>query len=216
MCERSYSDASRGLGVGVPPHIRDALERARLTAEPQPHKSLSSSFQRSNNSVVPRGHTESNSPNNQSLTSTASSPSYESNIVSHVANKEKQVQNLTAYINDTLRILNKQHAYLSATYLDPAVGLEVEILVKDKRSSLSPISDADEIKAALVASNLAVDQLMRDNLDLRRQVNESKQTNYRLEQERNSLHLALRRYKSCGKTSNEATKGRVGASTTLL
>ncbi len=48
MCERSFSDGSRGVGLGVPPHIRDALEQARLAAREAETPTRQSEFSREN------------------------------------------------------------------------------------------------------------------------------------------------------------------------
>ncbi len=115
MCERSFSDGSRGVGLGVPPHIRDALEQARVAAREAETPTRQSEFSRENTGE-----------GIHSLARTAIRR--ESSFVQRLLNKEKQLMNIRTYVNDSLRSHKMHHAYLRNSFLDPAIGLEFKLL----------------------------------------------------------------------------------------
>lgn len=201
MCDRSFSDASRGLGMGVPPHIRDALEQARLAAEAaevqripsvQPLRFPGSESQQDEDrfrlSLDCQSAVEGNF--GRTLSKSSLSMRRESSLVGRLAEKEQQVRDLRTYVHDTLNPHKKQHAYLRATHLDPAIGLEIEILASGQpvTSHVSFNSDIEEIKAALTACELARDQLRGENRNLQIKLKEAEEWTEQLEQERNAYH----------------------------
>lgn len=182
--------------MGVPPHIRDALEQARLAAEEgaplmvPPRFSKAAPVQQDTARLaLEQTNGIKGDPNPSRIITTTTSTRRESSLVSRLAGKEKQVRDMRAYVHDALYLQNKQHAYLRATHLDPAIGLEIQLLASTRQVQHSqPLnSDIEEVKAALTASELARDELRRENFDLQTQLREAKEWNKQLEQEREDL-----------------------------
>ena len=210
--DRSFSDASLGMGVGVPPHIRDALEQARLAAEEEkapkvplmeaPSFPKAASERHQDADELRRALERANAVEgdlSRALLKVSSSSRRESSLVNRLAEKEKQVRDLRAYVHDALRLHDKQHAYLRATHLDPAIGLEMELLAAGKQVAPPPPAAAaaadetsvDDFKAALAAAELCRDQLRAENDALKAQLREAKEWNDTLEQERQALYEQL-------------------------
>jgi len=101
---------------------------------------------------------------------------------------------MRAYVHDALHLQNKQHAYLRATHLDPAIGLEIKLLASAMQVQYSPPrmppsnSDIEEVKAALATSEVVRDQLKRENCDLKTQLRQAEEWKQQLEQERDELY----------------------------
>jgi hypothetical protein len=182
--------------MGVPPHIRDALEQARIAAEEKPRSPLivpprfpKAASTQQDAEDMRLAQERANVVDSRALKA-ATSTRRESSLVSRLAGKEKQVRDMRAYVHDALYLQNKQHAYLRATHLDPAIGLEIQLLASTRQVQHSqPLnSDIEEVKAALTASELARDELRRENFDLQTQLREAKEWNKQLEQEREDLY----------------------------
>lgn len=52
----------------------------------------------------------------------------EASLESKLKERDREVDELRAYVHDALRLHERDHAYLRATHLDPAIGLEIELL----------------------------------------------------------------------------------------
>ena len=188
--------------MGVPPHIRDALEQARIAAEEEPRSPLMVP-PRFPKAVSTQRDTEDRRPAQERANvidgdlsralKATTSMRRESSLVSRLAGKEKQVRDMRVYVHDALHLKNKQHAYLRATHLDPAIGLEIKLLASAKQAQYAqPLNfDIEEFRATLTASELARDELRRENFDLQTQLREAKEWNKQLEQEREDLYHTI-------------------------
>jgi len=187
--------------MGVPPHIRDALEQARLAAEEgaplmvPPRFSKAAPVQQDTARLaLEQTNGINGDPNPSRIITTTTSTRRESSLVSRLAGKEKQVRDMRAYVHDALHLQNKQHAYLRATHLDPAIGLEIKLLASAMQVQYSPPrmppsnSDIEEVKAALATSEVVRDQLKRENCDLKTQLRQAEEWKQQLEQERDELY----------------------------
>lgn len=180
MCDRSFSDASRGIGIGVLPHIRDALAQARIAAKEDAFGNNTTS------------HSEQSQAN--SIKGDLTCAPLNKSLAIQLSLKEKQLLEMRAYIRDSLHMQKRLHSYLRSTSLDPAIGLEIDILSQRyaKYSQQAPIpsrSNIDELKEALTTSELAREILRGEVHQLRTQLNKVVDWNEQLEQERDLLHL---------------------------
>ena len=92
-------------------------------------------------------------------------------------------------MSDSLRLHDKQHAYLRATHLDPSIGIEIECLAGSRPGQQKqPSADVEELESSLASSRLVCDQLKGENAILRAQLQEAKRQIEQLEQERET-HL---------------------------
>jgi len=180
MCDRSFSDASRGLGIGVLPHIRDALEQARVAAEAEEsHKALAST----------QKHVTRRDIQDKATFFGANISKHESSLLSRLADSETQIRELRAHIYDALQMQKKKHAYLRVTHLDPAVGLEIELNSKAPHLVSPPILDTEAL--VHTTSCLMIDQLRQKVIALRTQLREVVRWNEHLEQERDDLYKVI-------------------------
>ena len=181
MCERSFSDGSRGVGLGVPPHIRDALEQARLAAREAETPTRQSEFSRENTGE-----------GIHSLARTAIRR--ESSFVQRLLNKEKQLMNIRTYVNDSLRSHKMHHAYLRNSFLDPAIGLEFKLLEHGAQQGvlMLPNTDVEALEKALAACEVAQNELKIENCRLHLRLREAMERNNQLEQECENLYLQQR------------------------
>lgn len=168
MCDRSFSDSSRGLGIGVLPHIRDALEQARIAA--QAEESYKSTHTKTTRDVDKTNFHFGISK-------------CDSCVLSRLTDSEKQMREMSAYIYDALQLTQKNQTYLRATHVDPAIGLEIELSGSAPQSAL-PLPD-NEVETT---PSLIIDQLTQKNSDLRRKLSELMLWNKHLEQEREDLY----------------------------
>ncbi|CAH0365116.1 unnamed protein product [Pelagomonas calceolata] len=181
MCERSFSDGSRGVGLGVPPHIRDALEQARLAAREAETPTRQSEFSRENTGE-----------GIHSLARTAIRR--ESSFVQRLLNKEKQLMNIRTYVNDSLRSHKMHHAYLRNSFLDPAIGLEFKLLEHGAQQGvlMLPNPDVEALEKALAACEVAQNELKIENCRLHLRLRQAMERNNQLEQECENLYLQQR------------------------
>ena len=211
--DRSFSTMGAS-GVAIAPHIRDALEQARLAAReseapreplmeapsfPKPASETARDAEDLRRALERANAVEGDL--SRALLKVSSSGRRESSLVNRLAEKEKQVRDLRAYVHDALRLRDKAHAYLRASHLDPAVGLEMELLAAGGGGGAPPPPveadpTVDELRAALAASELARDQLKADNASLAQQLREAKEWNDNLEREREDLYHLLDEAKS--------------------
>lgn len=176
MCDRSFSDASRGLGIGVLPHIRDALEQARIAAEAEetPRDLVSTRTQARRRDIQDKA----------AFFGSVNISKHESFVLSRLADSKTQIQELRAHVHDSLHMQKKNHAYLRATHLDPAIGLEIELNSKPQHLASPPILNIE-------APCLTIDQLNKKNIDLRTQLSEVIRWSEHLEQERDDLYKII-------------------------
>ena len=132
--DRSFSTMGAS-GVAIAPHIRDALEQARLAAQeseapreplmeapsfPKPASETARDAEDLRKALERANAVEGDL--SRALLKVSSSGRRESSLVNRLAEKEKQVRDLRAYVHDALRLRDKAHAYLRASHLDPPSG----------------------------------------------------------------------------------------------
>ena len=157
MCDRSYSDASLGTDLKVAPHIRDALLKAQEAAGAQDSDAFMEppSFPQAaaaNGEALEAALSHANSVASNALRKAATSSRRESQLVTRVNERDHQVRELKGYVHDVLRSQTKEHAYLRATHLDPAVGLEIELGRNEPTSTPPPNDELAEARAAVRAA----------------------------------------------------------------
>jgi len=175
--------------MGVLPHIRDALEQARIAAKED-------AFGNDTSSVL---HNASPSEKLRALTRTKlgegglnCAP-----LATLLSVKEKQVEDMRAYVVDSLNLQTRHHTYLRKSHLDPAVGLEIELISKryarysQKQFPIPSNPDIDELREALTISELARELLSCEVNQLRTHLDQVIEWNEQLEQERELLHLSF-------------------------
>ena len=165
--DRSFSTMGAS-GVAIAPHIRDALEQARLAAReseapreplmeapsfPKPASETARDAEDLRRALERANAVEGDL--SRALLKVSSSGRRESSLVNRLAEKEKQVRDLRAYVHDALRLRDKAHAYLRASHLDPAVGLEMELLAAGGGGGAPPpATAATDLRLANVAELL--------------------------------------------------------------
>ena len=164
--------------MGVPPHIRDALEQARLAAREVETPTSQPEFNRENTGEGVH-----------SFARTAIRR--ESSFVQRLLNKEKQLMDIRTYVNDSLRSHKMHHAYLRNSFLDPAIGLEFKLLEHGTQQGvfMLPNPDLEDLKKALAACDVAQNELKIENGRLHMRLREAMERNNQLEQECENLYL---------------------------
>eukprot|EP00634_Sargassococcus_sp_CCMP2135_P015776 CAMPEP_0198669650 /NCGR_PEP_ID=MMETSP1467-20131203/76879_1 /TAXON_ID=1462469 /ORGANISM="unid. sp., Strain CCMP2135" /LENGTH=348 /DNA_ID=CAMNT_0044406405 /DNA_START=69 /DNA_END=1115 /DNA_ORIENTATION=- len=201
MCDFSWSDAAGASVDTVPPHIRDALERAAQEEKEQAQRgnddaggfatsppSVEVSYRAPPAMMLPPG------PGEAKLNELVSSLRLELETAraalsareKALSDSERRVRELRAYAHDAMRLMEREHAYLRATHLDPAVGLEIELL----KRRLSPRDDPVEQNADDVLADQAA--LAQRNADLVSENDELAASAAAAQAERNHLRLRLR------------------------
>ena len=165
----------------IPPHIRDALEQARLAAREAETPTRQSEFSRENTGE-----------GIHSLARTAIRR--ESSFVQRLLNKEKQLMNIRTYVNDSLRSHKMHHAYLRNSFLDPAIGLEFKLLEHGAQQGvlMLPNPDVEALEKALAACEVAQNELKIENCRLHLRLREAMERNNQLERECENLYLQQR------------------------
>ncbi|KAH8053466.1 hypothetical protein JL720_14674 [Aureococcus anophagefferens] len=122
--DRSFSTMGAS-GVAIAPHIRDALEQARLAAQESeaPREPLmeAPSFPKPASETardaedLRKALERANAVEGDLSRCSRCRRRRESSLVNRLAEKEKQVRDLRAYVHDALRLRDKAHAYLRAS-----------------------------------------------------------------------------------------------------
>lgn len=179
--------------MGVLPHIRDALEQARIAAKED-------AFGNDTSSVLHNAF-----PSEKLLAITRTNlgegglkcAPLNTSLATLLSVKEKQVEDIRAYVVDSLHLQTRHHTYLRKSHLDPAVGLEIELISKryarysQKQFAIPSNPDIDELREALTISELARELLSCEVNQLRTHLDQVIKWNEQLEQERELLHLSF-------------------------
>jgi len=234
MSDRSWTDV--GNSVMLPPHIRDALERAaqaqqqdkeqnpdppspedpEMPALPDPPAMPDPSEPRKRARVEETdGDVVSLRVELQRATEKIGvGERRESALLQRLSQKDREAGELRSYCHDVLRLHEREHAYLRATHLDPAIGLEIELLKsklaaaeKSKRETkpVDELAEDDAVKIATrkcealeeekksLAITAANAETERDELQLRihemeAELSAAREWNDQLEDEREELY----------------------------
>jgi hypothetical protein len=164
----------------VLPHIRDALEQARIAAKEDAFGNDTSLYKPP--------------PSAKLRVITKTKLGKGGFNCATLSVKEKQVEDMRAYIVDALHLQKRHHTYLRKTHLDPSIGLEVELLSKryasysQQQLPIPSNPDINELREALATSELARELLRCEVTQLRSQLDQAVDWNVQLEQERELMY----------------------------
>uniref|UniRef100_A0A7S3NMK0 Uncharacterized protein n=1 Tax=Aureoumbra lagunensis TaxID=44058 RepID=A0A7S3NMK0_9STRA len=150
MYDQSGSETAGAGADALPPHIRDMLAEAQ--AEPEIESRVPSLSVRSlPPPEIPKTQLDESdlailkSSLSQSRARSEHLKSRCDELTKILAERDRQLRELRGYVHDASRIQERDHAYLRATHLDPAVALEIELLKRRlETAGLKP--DPDPIK----------------------------------------------------------------------
>lgn len=190
MCDFSWSEGGATLDK-VPPHIRDALERA-AALEPAEVSGPRNEEAESLRAEVARLREKCRSLEKR-----------EAALEAQVADRESEIIELREYARDAQRLQDREHAYLRATHLDPAIGLELELLKEQvarhkddehpelERKNAQLLARNDELAAAAAAAEAERNHLRLRLQEFREELQAAREWNDQLEEEREELYGML-------------------------
>ncbi|KAJ8603311.1 hypothetical protein CTAYLR_009026 [Chrysophaeum taylorii] len=221
MCERSWSEGGGDLDK-LPPHIRDALDRAaKVEDKTSPEKEGTTPMDligetRQEPSTSSTHEASSLKAEVEKLRERCSLlERREASLTALVKEKTREAEDLRCYVHDALRLHEREHAYLRATHLDPAIGLEIELLKEQlaryqaaddpakrpddlvsenaelERKNNALVAQNDELAAAAAAAECERNHLRLRLQELREELNVAREWNDQLEEEREELYGML-------------------------
>ena len=209
--DRNWSATPAGLTI--PPHIRDALERA---AQEEKDRKASSMSHPEMPPTRPFDKRDASSAEFAAVKQQVEDlrrqldekHEKETELEATIQERDRQLRSLRGYAHDAMRLMEREHAYLRATHLDPAVALEIDLLKrrldqkpgKDDgqaehadltRRNTDLVSENDELAAACAAAQAERNYLRLRLKSLQHDLDSAQEWNDQLEEEREELYAMI-------------------------
>lgn len=140
MCERSYSEGG-GEVDKLPAHIRDALKSAEEGRSGTDSSVVDVKPMDLDSRVRPPelvGGEAAKAEVERLRERCSQLEKREAALEEQVRDRDRLIRELREYVHDVLRLHERDHAYLRATNLDPAIGLEIELLKEQIKRQKAP------------------------------------------------------------------------------
>lgn len=197
-------DRSGSIGGGdidkLPAHLRDALKQAAAASSNDGLDGLR---------PPPTGRSSEDKAETERLREKCQTlEKRQFSLEASLKEKERHVTELRGYVHDCLRLHEREHAYLRATHLDPAIGLEIQLLKEQlkrqgaggeqsqqqselERQNAMLLAKNDELAAAAAAAESERNHLRLRLKELREELDVAREWNDQLEEEREELYGML-------------------------